>query len=713
MPTRYRTPSQTRGEKNRRDRGLGEFVDLSHMPDKVDAVRLQVEREGRALVLGRPGTGCSTLAGMLGEAIPRARHIDLPPLGADAAFHGLVQTAAVSGAETVRSVADNGGAELQGLTAAVVQDLAGSDSVLILKIPLSWIRRPTHRGDARVAPFRDRAYVLLKKLIAEPGLRLVVMLPYATKILGPLDEFPSPVSLTPVQPLMSELLDDNRWGPYSEHARKIHSWFHGENTKLHPLAIRLAVGLLALGVSEEKAEALLRDTETFSPLQDAMVSTLKQPQHLELARGLRRVAHSRYPLDMKDAKVLADLPEEHEPLLTQCAGYGNGRIRMNDRLRGRLLSGIENVDDSKSHLALSKIYHANDGAAHVAESLPNRVVNWLERVHHLGQAGPEGADAWSEIECQALDLLWDRARSLSRDYRAYDASAALYRRCIEIDPESSYSWHYLAYNLERSGGDRLEIEMAYNRAIEHDPDNPWWNGRYVRSLIRAGRFSTAVDAWRSARRRVLQDSGRSLDRWLAENFHLPVAHAWLGSGRAFEAGDILREIKQDNASLIDESADLTLLDQQVRDAEESEQLGESVYPPEYPMRFRWRRPDSIPDELDDMALSSWHPARVVEVTPSDVRIVFATTGDDMEQRRVLMRSISIEDWEIASEVPVDEIFDRRFFFVGVYGNDTLLIQPADRGFFSEKVIIRPTTSYEDLWRGAEEAGADEAEITST
>jgi len=85
-------------------------------------------------------------------------------------------------------------------------------------------------------------------------------------------------------------------------------------------------------------------------------------------------------------------------------------------------------------------------------------------------------------------------------------AAAVYRKIVELDPQDAYAWEYLGYNLLRADPARYvdEILKAYSNAVEHDPRNPLYHGRWLGFRGRLGQEITAefqagieLYAWRS------------------------------------------------------------------------------------------------------------------------------------------------------------------------------------------------------------------------
>ena len=307
-----------------------------------------------------------------------------------------------------------------------------------------------------------------------------------------------------------------------------------------------------------------------------------------------------------------------------------------------------------------------------------------------------------------MEQLWDRARALSVFYKSYGKAADLYRICTDRDGSSSYSWHYLAYNREKESGKKYrtgaalvypeEIETSYRKAVELEASNPWWNGRLVRFLIQSLRIKDAKSEWLQVKDRCLAQEPPS--RWMTENLHMPIIHAWLRRGFMPEAKAVLGDIPEGTRKA---SPALVVLHQQVEDADESERLGESVYPPELPMEFRWKNPpDDLVDAKEASRIDTWHPTRVVRVEEKGVRVVFATTsdaGEDEDERRILSALIPFDQWELATGKALDESLENPFAVIAVFKDGSMRIRPMRRGFVSKELSFEPNpdANYNEVW----------------
>lgn len=229
------------------------------------------------------------------------------------------------------------------------------------------------------------------------------------------------------------------------------------------------------------------------------------------------------------------------------------------------------------------------------------------------------------------------------------------------------------------------------------------NSRLIADMIRRARFEQARREWPAILEKVAPESlSGQRGLWLLRHFFYGVAKAWFERGYPLDALKVLQSsilgvpwetsarrplltspdqganvvandsgvdrhsaptvacrMLERGAMMIAESKDehiLSLL-HFLADALEVEALGESVYPPGFPMASRWKQPDWV-DCRDEGGhkLLGWHPARVVRTSAEAVTLVFATTEheDPYQGARILLRSFTDVQWQLATGTPITE-----------------------------------------------------------
>lgn len=236
---------------------------------------------------------------------------------------------------------------------------------------------------------------------------------------------------------------------------------------------------------------------------------------------------------------------------------------------------------------------------------------------------------------------------------------------FEASPTLSGGVHYLAYNLERSGGSLASVRSGYAAAAAAEPDNPWWQQRWIRFLIAHGTLAEAHAAWQHAVRAIDPDGSRlRRSPWLALNLHCWVARRWLALGRVEEARMVLSEVPE---QWLREEPLRELLEL-IAVQEQELVLGESVYPDGIPVSVRWKEPRSLRLLRAGRPLVWWAPGRVLEALPDAVTVALAPTPEEVQQL-----TFEAPHWQaMAGELAEDA---QGFFEIGMYEGGERVVRP--------------------------------------
>jgi len=193
------------------------------------------------------------------------------------------------------------------------------------------------------------------------------------------------------------------------------------------------------------------------------------------------------------------------------------------------------------------------------------------------------------------------------------------------------------------------VRPCYERAVELDPSNPWWNTRLVTFLIGHGTLDEARRAWAAALVALDPDGARIEESpWLALHLHRWVARRWLALGYVAEARGVLDGIPR---RWLEREAELSAVEQLILDAEESRRLGESVYPAGVPAGSRGRAPRVTPAiNASGASRTRWWPGRVLGLEAGEVAVVLA----DPDSRTAYRVAYSADEWRaMANQAPSD------------------------------------------------------------
>lgn len=655
------------------------LADLSPVEAATRRIIDELSRTSRVWVVGTPGTGRSTLQRALSREIPGACRVEVPAEGADAAVHTLIQLAAASESEEVRLLALQEPLPLDERARRIVEALSAADRVLVLLLPGTWaIDGGLLETDE---PETLRVRDVVRGALSPQAARVVFITDrlYTGAVPWEYDsDSVSLVRLERVQVNWEALSCVDLWGDLLDAAEGGRESCENHALPRSPIAVRLLVALTAMGASA-KARSALGTHQEVEALAKVFLQVVEESETWKpLRRAAAKLARARYPLPRQEVERLGGtrLSDRDRLILTQCIGYGGTFTRLTEAVRRQLLTiRLPGLESERVHSALARYHGSQDGVSRCHEATETSAPAWLERLHHLGHGGASTLDEWTQLRDAAgvlpRDFLWDRARSQSRDHKMYQEAAQLYEQCTQVYPDDCYAWHYLAYNLERAHTRPVDAESAYARAVQCDPEIPWWNSRHVRFLISRARFRQAAACWREAVARIETPSDSwETKKWLASNLHRWIVQKWLDHARVREAREVLAHIPQE---ICQEDPALCRLRLRLEDASEVALLGEAVYLPDFPVESRWKAPTSLPDVSRGEARVSWHPARVLQTDAQHVQVVFATTDEGRDLARVLVRGIPASEWEAGSGQPA--LTAAGFWFIGIYGDGHMVLVP--------------------------------------
>jgi tetratricopeptide (TPR) repeat protein len=657
-----------------------ELTNLDHIDRAVEQLdRLFSNECGPFCVQGDAGSGRRTFLKKLGEADPSVVVVELLDVDEpDALVAGVLQAAgSIDDCDWRKNVATAG--VLKGAS-DVARRLCRESKRLAILIPDGWLARD-RASDAggRLVSIKD-AKRLLCLWDGRRGHQTVFVTNDEQSLdnSGILIEQP-PVRLDRPVARLGALCDDSRWRTYADHAARLSEAIEPE-VSLSPIALRLAVAVAALGGASDVDELSRRIKCGRMSMNYLGMRLQALLQEASLLPPLRRFLLSRRSIPRLEIQRVTAIPEEHEPLLTECIGYGARRTRVSAIVRemfNYLLRGVQHEPEEtrdeleEAHETLADYHETADGVGAVWDAEGDAVVWWMEKVHHLANAGERCADRWEGLEIPSKEFYWDRARHYSIYLKDHERAAQIYRQCVVDFPNDDYGWHYLGFNLDRAGINRSEAEEAYREAIRLDLQNPWWNGRLVIFLIFQGRARAARSEWLCAVDRVDRDGSRTQrSEWLARHFYFVVASAWLDTGHPEDARVVLEAVPD---HIMKGSLRLVRLGHDILDALEAERLGESVYSSNVPIEQRWHAPRYLKEKLGSADLCQWFPGRIASTNEDDVRVVYAVPQDPENERRVVEATISREDW--ASWDGWDDVAPDQFVELGVYEGGQKRIVP--------------------------------------
>jgi tetratricopeptide (TPR) repeat protein len=480
-----------------------------------------------------------------------------------------------------------------------------SAPLILLRIPVSWLA-----GQGPKPKMSDDARSVLRALLGS-DLDAVVVSTQRPSWLGELLGEGQP--LPALEAGEDFLLDAGRWGEVLPLARRLQARLGSSATRL-PIDLQLGVASLVLGLGESS----VRDAFAAAAPTETLIRTFATalPDKPAWSSVLRRLSLPRFAIPTETAESLLEGdPAVGEVALRCLASRDAGGVTFHEILRG-LAGGQEGHAERDANWKLAEYYRTHDSATTASEAIAH-AVPWLEHIHHLGRCGAEGYEALKGRPILSRMSRYELAWSLSVEFRAFEKAAEVYREIAATHDRDAYSHHYWAWNLDQAGIDGATARREYRRAIELEPDNPWYHSRFITFLLDNGYQADARAAFREARR-AMAAAGVTSRVDLPFNLHSWVARAALDAGDLVLAEEVFAAI---NPQQVKEEPLLRTLRDELDVLLEVDRLGEALYPPSVAVAERWRQSEILPSAIDVSAppstatvpLQRFNPGRVLSI----------------------------------------------------------------------------------------------------
>ena len=298
--------------------------------------------------------------------------------------------------------------------------------------------------------------------------------------------------------------------------------------------------------------------------------------------------------------------------------------------------------------------------------------NDLEALHH-GVLSGQIRSSGSDTRLHFVEQLHEIGRTLSYVHRQHQQAADVFRLALTLDEENAYSHHYLAFNLDWDAQAADEVETHYRKAIELQPEHPWWWSRWISYLATRGRFKEAGNQWRDALD-ALSVTEDSTSEWVYMSLHRWVARWMLHWSNLDLAESILRSLP---SGMEGEASICRLNDllQALRSAERHQ----SVFPLSVLARD-WPSPiphTDLPQVLppDDLPLKSWTPARIQHIEQDQTLFLLTrkwtrNPADPIEFEELNLDRRTVE--QAAIEFQWSDLSPGRFIEIAYYGEANVI-----------------------------------------
>ncbi len=413
------------------------------------------------------------------------------------------------------------------------------------------------------------------------------------------------------------LLAQEHWGEWASFAAALAAAGGNNLDAWSPLALRMAVALIAHG--QASASALVERPHGVRSLAPRVVALVRRDP------GLRKLAESlalvRLPFaaDLLDRLEVGALASESKRLLSSVLTYEvDGRLVCHDvfarvLLRSSMdLAPDERTERTAAHHTLATYYGERFERAGAAHDLGKAVRFEMEAVHHLTEAGDSRA---LERFTPFFVEQWDALGKVLGQARKHEEAVRCYEQALEHDPEDAYAHHYKAFNLDCLAVRVSEVEHHYREAIRLDPSHVWHHGRFDCFLVTRGRVGDARRAWTAALA-DLAPGGDYRSESVYEELHQGVARLLLHRGELEFAREVLNDVETYAVKGSEWFRALSLYLHMLAEAARDE----VVFPPHVPVNERWVAPHTVPEGSVLEGLLSWMPGRVARVDDTEVHV---------------------------------------------------------------------------------------------
>lgn len=455
-------------------------------------------------------------------------------------------------------------------------------------------------------------------------------------------------------------LDPENWGRLADSADLLRSFLGIGAVDLSPLGLRLAVALVALGRPAKWVASTCR--LGMNAIRNAFRTELRDRE--VFARALRYLRVPRVPIALgvvetliRRADAVAFRVVLDDALIMEDDG---GRI-LHPAIRELLPPPHAGTAmDERDELASLHRFLRSRFSPHAALDSRDAAISRLEFVHHAACGGE--ADEVMKYALDGMELV-ELGRALSFQER-YREAAEVFGRAFELTG-SDYARHYRAFNRERDRGADADVEDDYAATMQNEPSNPWWNRRYIVSLLARGKVEEARAEFAAARKRFVSPD----TAWLARNFHAGVARAFLERSHLEDAEQVLETIPADFTN-----DELDALWNELKHRRESRLLGGAVFPLSVPFDRRWLDGPHLATESERASCLAWFPGRVTTRDDDVITVDFCEKPEPGEPPALLRKHIPLEAFDEVSPVRAAELRPGTFIEILELPNETTRVK---------------------------------------
>lgn len=544
------------------------------------------------------------------------------------------------------------------LTAAV--DAASEDVVVLCDEPSYWFNR--HQAANLTDTPDHQVKMLADWVLKRAECRRIVTGGVPSESIQSGDR-----TFAPRVPDGSELLDDKtNWFSLGNLAGELKEILRRNLDNRSAMSLELLVGIASLKGPSAIRE--LREESENKNLLKEFLTTLEQKES-PICKSLSRLAVARHAIS-KDVfnELTSGLNENQRDVIRACLSDETpDSIELHPLVRHEVLrrSFDRRMIDVRDFWRLSKTEVANTHKQLFDLFKAKETARLdIESFYHGTLCEKLPTDNNSE-KLRFIEQLHEVGRSLSYTKHKHESAAKVFKFAVQLDDSNAYSHHYYAFNLDWDAVEPEKVEQHYLRAIELQPEHPWWWSRWIAYLVTRGRQKEAREEWSRAHDEM-SISEQSPD-WIYLSLHRWVARWMLHWSNLKMAKSVLNSIP---SSVANDPSIQTLFDlyRALRHAEN----GVAVFPLSVREEKWWNGPHTgLPISLGEFNRQRWSPGRVIAKTENaiEVQIGLWPTVEQPELRTkdMLFQRDQIDGSFI--ECFWDEVVEDSFIEIAYYGGD--------------------------------------------
>ena len=385
----------------------------------------------------------------------------------------------------------------------------------------------------------------------------------------------------------------------------------------------------------------------------------------EVAKAIARLAVARDEVDLRTFdSLMSGLPTLDKDIVkTTLCRQSNSTFALHSYIKNQVFSRASD----RTQYPRNECWKTEDDLTNVHETLfgyfdgqPGSIRMDIESLYH-GALSSKLDVTQSDKKLHFIEQLQEIGKAVSYQLKDHAKAVQIFRLALSLDEQNAYNHHYLAFNLDWEAKSPTEVESHYKRAIEIQPEHPWWWSRWISYLTTRGRTMEARKTWREAMSELdgqSETTYRALHRW--------VARWMLHWGDLEMAESILRQI--DPPFCNDPSIKI------LNDLLAALRLAESgiaVFPLSVALESRWAHHHTdLPLKLSDsLQLNRWEPARVQHKDEGKIFIMKGIRpANGHDEIQVEEEGLCRSDIESKlSDCSWEDLTEGRFVEFGYYG----------------------------------------------